>query len=83
MTSLLLYGKLLYFFQTSTLTLSCHDALTGEVHVGRTRLEGRSGVYASPVGAAYRVYLVGKELYLRGHTRLYCIVEGASKKQIF
>lgn len=56
----LLYGDLLYFLKSNRGILSILDAETGEVHVGPARLEGIEGVYASPVGAAGRVYVVGR-----------------------
>ena len=37
------------------------DSKTGEVVYGPQRLEGVKGFYASPVGAAGRVYLAGRE----------------------
>ncbi len=41
--------------------LSIFDAATGNPLVDAQRLEGLKGVYASPVGAADRVYLVGRD----------------------
>ena len=40
--------------------LSCFDAKTGEAHYGPQRLEGIESVYASPVAAAGRVYIAGR-----------------------
>lgn len=56
----LLYGDLLYFLKHNQGILSCLDAETGEVKYGPVRL-GVSGVYASPVGAAGRVYVPGRD----------------------
>jgi outer membrane protein assembly factor BamB len=42
-------------------TLSCFDAKTGEPHFEGQRLEGVSGVYASPVSAQDRVYVLGRD----------------------
>jgi outer membrane protein assembly factor BamB len=110
----LLYDGLLYFLKVNKGILTCVDAATGKPHYGGSReLEGIRMIYASPVGAARRVYvtgrdgltlvirhgptfeilarnklddqfsasaaLVGKELYLRGHTSLYCIASGTSE----
>jgi outer membrane protein assembly factor BamB len=57
----LLYGDELYFFGGNNAMLSIFDARTGTRHVESERLEGMNGVYASPVGAAGRVYLTGRD----------------------
>ncbi len=56
----LLYDGVLYFLKHNTGLLSALDAATGKVHYGPARLEGIDGVYASPVGAAGRVYVAGR-----------------------
>ncbi|MCH8292002.1 PQQ-binding-like beta-propeller repeat protein [Candidatus Poribacteria bacterium] len=56
----LLYGNRLYFLKRNNGILSCFNAETGEAHYGPQRLEGIDEVYASPVGASHRVYLVGR-----------------------
>ncbi len=56
----LLYGEKLYFFSGNNAILSCYQADTGAPNFVDQRLEGLSGVYASPVGAADRVYLVSR-----------------------
>lgn len=56
----LLVGRRLYFFTTNTASLSCADAKTGKAHYQRQRLPDMRGVYASPIGAAGRVYLPGR-----------------------
>lgn len=56
----LLYDGKLYFLKVNTGILSCLDAKTGQVLYNEQRLEGIQGVYASPVGAAGRVYLAGR-----------------------
>ena len=56
----LLYGDTLYFLKTNTEVLTCLDATTGSVHYGGQRLGQVKGVYASPVGARDRVYIVGR-----------------------
>ena len=56
----LLYGDALYFLQKNTGMLSCVDPETGKLRFEKQRLEGITGVYASPVGAADRLYVVGR-----------------------
>jgi outer membrane protein assembly factor BamB len=107
----LLYGERIYFLSGNNGILSCHDARTGKALYEKTRLPGVSGVYASLVGAAGRVYIIGrdggavvlrdgpafevlaenklddrfdaspavagKQLFLRGHRRLYCLEKKA------
>jgi outer membrane protein assembly factor BamB len=57
----LLYGDELYILKGNNGLLSCLDARTGERLYGPERLEGVPNVYASPVGAAGRVYIAGRE----------------------
>lgn len=57
----LLYGGRLYFFAGNNPILTCLHASTGMPRFGPERLEDVRGVYASPVGADGRVYLVGRE----------------------
>lgn len=56
----LLYGDSLYFLKHNRAILSCVDAKNGKSRFSRQRLEGIDGVYASPVGAAGRVYIAGR-----------------------
>lgn len=56
----LLYGDELYFIKGNNGILSCLDATSGDTNYGPIRLEGIEGVYASPVGAADRVYIAGR-----------------------
>ena len=56
----LLYGNRLYFNQSNDGILTCLDAATGKTLIDRTRLPGLARVYASPVGAAGRVYLTSR-----------------------
>lgn len=56
----LLYDGMLYFNQSRQNILSCVDAATGDVLLDRTRLDGISNLYASPVGADGRVYITGR-----------------------
>jgi outer membrane protein assembly factor BamB len=106
----LLYGDRLYFTEENNPFLSCLDAKTGKALIDKERLPGLKTLYASPVGAAGRIYLVdragttlvlkksdklevlatnklddptdaspvavGKQLFLRSASNLYCIEEG-------
>ncbi len=56
----LLYGGNLYFLKSNQNMLSCIDAETGESYYSRQRLNDVQGVYASPVAAKDRVYVVGR-----------------------
>lgn len=103
----LLYGEMLLFNKSNTAVLTCLDAKTGKPLMEAARLPGLSNIYASPVGAADRVYITGrdgttivlkraaslevlgtnklddfidaspaiagKQLFLRGRQRLYCL----------
>jgi outer membrane protein assembly factor BamB len=57
----LLYGGLLYFAKSNSAILSCLDARTGQVQFAAQRLPGLGSVYASPVGAARRIYVFGRD----------------------
>jgi outer membrane protein assembly factor BamB len=57
----LLYDDRLYFTQSNDGILSCLNAKTGEATIERTRLPGISRIYASPVGAAGRVYITSRD----------------------
>jgi outer membrane protein assembly factor BamB len=57
----LLYGDRLYLFRANSGMLSSFDALTGAVKIDAERIPDLPNVYASPVGAADRLYLVGRE----------------------
>jgi outer membrane protein assembly factor BamB len=56
----LLSGDRLYFFASNQGILSCYDRKTGKPLIDAARIEGLQGVYASPVAAAGKVYLVGR-----------------------
>ena len=105
----LLYGERLWFTQERNNLLTTLDVKTGKPFLDRVRLPNVGQFYASPVGAAGRVYLVdrdgtmlvlkagdtlevlatnrlddpidaspavvGKQLFLRAATNLYCIAE--------
>jgi outer membrane protein assembly factor BamB len=57
----LLVDNLLYFTAGNKGILSCFNAKTGEVIVEKQRLEGIANIYASPVGAAGRIYFTSRE----------------------
>jgi outer membrane protein assembly factor BamB len=57
----LLYGDNLYVLKSNSAILSNLDATSGAVHYGPRRLQGLGEVYASPVGAADRVYIVDRD----------------------
>jgi outer membrane protein assembly factor BamB len=56
----LLYGDRIYFFASNNGVLSCFDAKTGQPILNAERISDLPGVYASPVGAGGKVYLVGR-----------------------
>ncbi len=56
----LLYSGRIWFTQGNNAVISCLDPKSGEAHYQQERLEGPTGFYASPVGAADRVYLAGR-----------------------
>ena len=56
----LFYEGRLYFFANNNATLSCLEAKTGRVLFSGEKLAQLQGVYASPVAAAGRIYVVGR-----------------------
>lgn len=56
----LLYGGRIYLFAGNNGVLSCFDAKSGKVLIDAKKMDDLEGVYASPVGANGRVYLVGR-----------------------
>lgn len=56
----LLYGDKLYFFAVNNPILSCFDSKTGNPLIDAERIDDLQSVYASPVGAKGRVYLIGR-----------------------
>jgi outer membrane protein assembly factor BamB len=56
----LLYNNALYFLSNNRNILTCLNAKTGVPYYTRQRLQGLTGIYASPVGAAGRVYIAGR-----------------------
>ena len=57
----LLVHDRLYFLKVNTGILSVVDARTGKTLLDRERLDTVQNVYASPVAAAGRIYLVGRD----------------------
>jgi outer membrane protein assembly factor BamB len=56
----LLYEERLYFLKSNDGIVASFNAKTGEEYFSRQRLQGLEGVYASPVAAQDRVYIVGR-----------------------
>jgi outer membrane protein assembly factor BamB len=56
----LLYGDYLYMTKSNSGILSILEKQSGRVLNGPLRLEGISEIYASPLGAAGRVYILGR-----------------------
>lgn len=57
----LLMNDRLYFLKLNTGVLSCFQASTGEPLFGPERLQTVANVYASPVGAAGRIYIASRD----------------------
>ncbi len=57
----LLYDGILYFLKSNNGLLSAVDAKTGKPHYVAQRIEAVPSIFASPVGAAGRVYLLGQQ----------------------
>ncbi len=57
----LLYDGVLYMLKSNNGILTVFDARTGTQHYGLQRLEAAPNVFASPVGAAGRVYITGRD----------------------
>jgi len=60
-SSPLLYDGILYLIKSNSGILSTFDARTGKPHYQLQRLAGLPEVFSSPVGAAGRVYLTGRD----------------------
>jgi len=60
-SSPLLVDGLLYYLEANRGILTCVDAATGGVRYEGQKLEGVQKVYASPVGAADRVYITARD----------------------
>jgi outer membrane protein assembly factor BamB len=57
----LVLDRHLYFLRDSVGILNCLDAVTGEERYLGQRLEGARTVHASPIAAAGRIYVTGRE----------------------
>ena len=57
----LLVDNLLYFLANNDAKLTCLDSKTGSPNYEAERLEGVFSVYASPVAAKDRLYVLGRE----------------------
>jgi outer membrane protein assembly factor BamB len=57
----LLTQSYLYLVSGNDNRISCFDAKTGEPYFEQERLEAIRGVYASPVSAGERIYILGRE----------------------
>ncbi|MEO7788142.1 MAG: PQQ-binding-like beta-propeller repeat protein [Vicinamibacterales bacterium] len=57
----LLHEGIIYFLKTNSGVLTALDAKTGKPHYQVQRLEGVPNVFSSPVAAAGRIYIVGRE----------------------
>lgn len=57
----LLYGDQIFFTKTNDGILSSYNAKSGEKYFGPVRLDDVPNIYASPVGAADRVYIAGRD----------------------
>lgn len=56
----LLHDGILYFLKRNNGLLSALDAKSGAVKYGPVRLDALDGIYASPVAAAGRIYIAGR-----------------------
>ncbi len=56
----LLYGDKIYVCSGNRAIISCYQAETGKANFVEQRLEGMGEMFASPVGAADRVYFIGR-----------------------
>ncbi len=57
----ILYGDNLYVCSMNRAAISCYHAATGKLNFIEERLEAVKDIYASPVGAAGRIYFVGRK----------------------
>jgi outer membrane protein assembly factor BamB len=57
----LLYDGILYLLKSNNGILSAFDATTGKPHYQVQRLDAPQNVFASPVGAAGRIYIAGQD----------------------
>jgi outer membrane protein assembly factor BamB len=57
----LLHDGIIYFLKTNSGVLSAFDAKSGKPHYQVQRLEGVPNVFSSPVAAAGKIFIVGRE----------------------
>lgn len=57
----LLYENILYLVKSNNAILTAVDPVTGKSHYGPTRLDGIFEIYASPVGVAGNVIILGRD----------------------
>jgi outer membrane protein assembly factor BamB len=57
----LLYEGIFYLVKSNSGILTALDAKTGKPHFGPERLDSIAEIYASPVAAAGRVYILGRD----------------------
>jgi outer membrane protein assembly factor BamB len=57
----LLYDGLIFFTKGNDAILSCLESQTGHLLIDAERLDGLRGIYASPVGARDRIYILGRD----------------------
>jgi outer membrane protein assembly factor BamB len=57
----LIYDGVLYFLKSNNGLLSAYDAKTGKPHYQAQRIEAVPNVFASPVAAGGRIYVVGQQ----------------------
>jgi len=55
-----IYGENLYLCSTNNAVVSAYNAKTGKPYFKKQSLEAVGSIYASPVGAADRIYFVGR-----------------------
>lgn len=53
--------KRLYYTARKSPILSCVNAKTGKPHFERERIDGLHELYASPIAAAGRIYITGRD----------------------
>ncbi len=56
-----LYGEKIYVCSGNKAIVSCYEARTGRMIFEKQPLEGLNEIYASPAGAAERLYFVGRD----------------------
>ena len=59
--SALVYDGKLYFNKSNNAILTCLDARSGDVIIDKERIPGLRAIYASPVAAAGKIYITGRE----------------------